>query len=126
MTSIKEWIKDHKTEIYLGAILGVAVVAGGAAIAYTRKNGVGSVALPPRPYLDPSAAPAGFEKHDYAGLISMGPEGDLWAHPDSNPPGMHFKIGHVDAPNHQVYYTEYPHDGPMPELLEKQPPANAA
>lgn len=124
MTSIKEWVKEYKTEIALGVVLGVVVVAGGAAIAYTRKNGVGSTN--PRLYLDPAAAPKGFEKHDYAGLISLGPEGDLWAHPDSDPPGMHFKIGHVDAPNHQVYYTEYPYDGPMPELLEKQPPANAA
>ncbi len=125
MTSIKEWVKDHKTEIYLGAILGVAVVAGGAAIAYTRKNGVGSVN--PTIKLDPKNAPAGFEDHDYAGLLSGGPDGSLWAHPDTNGgANKPFKVGHADFENRVMYYTEYPHPGPCPELLEKQPPANAA
>lgn len=123
MSKIKEWAQSHKTELkIIGYAAAGATIAVVGVVVASKLNGANPVAIS----LDPSKAPKGFEDHDYAGLLSGGPDGSLWAHPDTNGgANKPFKVGHADFENRVMYYTEYPHEGPCPELLETQPPANA-
>ncbi len=108
--------------IALGALVGMVTAATIGVVVITRKtvatqNRIASPFVPPAK----NPLPEQFQDHDYAGLLSVGQKGDLWAHIDSDPAMEPFKIGHIDFENKMAYYSEYPHAGPCPEALGLDP-----
>lgn len=119
MQNIKQWVKDNQDLIALGALVGMATAATIGVVVITRKsvatqNLIASrVPAPGTKY----SVPDKFSGHNFAGLVSQGEQGDLWAHIDSDPAMEPFKIGHIDFENKMAYYSEYPHAGPCPEAV---------
>lgn len=125
MQNLKQWVKDNQDLIALGALVTVCAAATTAIVIVT-KNSVATqnrLASPAIPRSNPLPGP--FQKHDYAGLLSIGEQGDLWAHPDTSANATPFKVGQADFENRVMYYSEYQYDKfPPADVIAAMPKIN--
>lgn len=93
MNKFKQWAKDNKDLLIIGGCFaGVTAITVALVIAARDEDGVGEVF---RNF-------SGHEDHNFAGLLGMGKDGGLWAHPVN---AHSFQIGQTDGVTMQ--YCEY-------------------
>ena len=108
---IKQWIKENQDLIALGAFATVCAAATVSIVVLTKNTMNTQNRIVARvPAKNP--LPGKFQGHDYAGLLSIGEKGDLWAHPDQAKP---FRAGQIDKVNGRMFFGEYSYDGLPPQ-----------
>ena len=125
MQNLKQWVKDNQDLIALGALVTVCAAATTAIVIVT-KNSVATQNRLASPTISRSKSlPEKFQGHNYAGILSIGEKGDLWAHPDG---ARAFRTGQLDAENQRMFYGEYKYEGLPPAdvmttaIAESTPP----
>ena len=113
MQNLKQWVKDNQDLIAIGAFVTVCAAATTAIVIVT-KNSVATQNRIASPFVPPAKnpLPEQFQDHDYAGLLSVGQKGDLWAHPDG---AKAFRTGQIDTANKRMFFGEYQYNGLPPQ-----------
>ena len=117
MQNLKQWVKDNQDLIAIGAFVTVCAAATTAIVIVT-KNSVATHKTIASPYVAAAnkimknPLPEQFQDHDYAGLLSVGQKGDLWAHPDG---AKAFRTGQLDTANKRMFFGEYQYNGLPPQ-----------
>lgn len=109
MKHLTQWVKNNRDLILVGACLvGTAGLVGGALVILKSED-----TSTPDSIREVFKNFSGRKDHNFVGLIGLGSDGDLWAHPIN---AHSFKIGHTDG--QIMHYSEYPHEGMNPGHLE--------